>query len=127
MRENPPHASAVFELKIEKGNALPFNKVAPHQLEALVGASTDKGVYYRIMDQPWMPERKFSFSKPKPFDCFYVRDVEAYVVVMFYKPRKRKEAIFIDVRNWMDEARDSKRKSLTEARAIEISSKVESI
>lgn len=127
VKDNRPNASAVFELKLAKGPSLAFNSLAPHQVSALLDAKTEQGVYYRIMDQPWMPDRKYSFQKPKPFDCFFVREVEAYVVVCFYKPRKRKEALFIHIDAWCKEVKDSKRKSLTEARAREISSKAELI
>ena len=59
----------------------------------------------------------------KPFDCFHLRGVPAYVVVSFYT-RGEKEFYMIDVDMWRKEFENSKkdgqRKSLTKDRAAEI-------
>lgn len=127
-REFPPRATTAWELKLEKGTSIAFNRVAEHQVEALTRAKRD-GLYHKISDSPvsWMKSTPMRFGKPKPFDCLYVIGAEAYVVVVFYKPRKKKEAMFIDIDQWVEESKSSTRKSLTEARAREISSKIEII
>jgi len=67
--------SAVFELKVTKTNRMPFSAVKPHQIQNLLAAKNGK-VIYKIPDD--------GFSQ-KPFDCFYLSKVLAYVVVYFYK------------------------------------------
>ena len=124
VRENPPRVTTAWELKLTKGPSIRFDSVATHQAVALTGVRAE-GTYHRITDQPWMKDRPHSFTKQKPFDCFFIRDAEAYVVVLFYKPRRKKEVLFISVEDWIRENNVSDRKSLTEERARDISSKVE--
>lgn len=128
VRENPPVVTTVWELKLEKGKSIAFDRVAPHQIEGLSNAK-NTGLYHKISDTPvsWMKNTPMRFGKPKPFDCAFIVAKQAYVVVVFYKPRKKKEAMFIDVEDWVEECLISDRKSLTEARAREISSKIEII
>lgn len=114
--------SAVFELKICKGTSLPFDSVKDHQIEALQRA-TGRGLYHRLTDQPWLEDRP-AFTLQKPFDCFYLTGVLAFVVVWFYHPNKPKKFIFIPVSTWLDERDNCGRKSLTELRAREIGTEV---
>lgn len=125
IKDHPPEVSTVFELKLEKGRAVPFDRVASHQIEALLSAKFT-GLYHKIADSPvsWMKGTPMRFGKPKPFDCLYVRNAEAYVVLLFYKLRAKKEMVFIDINEWVDESKRSTRKSLTEDRAREISYKI---
>ena len=101
--------TGVFELKLARGKSLAFSAVQEHQERALLMVSFS-GIYYKIPDDTY---------SQKPFDCFYIKNAEAYVVVMFYH-RGQKEFIMIKIQDWMKEKENSDRKSLTEERAKEI-------
>ncbi len=118
---NPPKKAAVYELKLEKTGRLSFDRVYDHQVAGLRQAKY-KGVYHKIADQPaaWVGGKRVHFGGKKPFDCLFLKNLEAYVVVMFYVPFEKKEAIFIDIDRWVDEKETSERKSLTLERAKEI-------
>ena len=119
IKQHPPAESEAYELKICKGTSLPFSSVDTHQINALLAAETG-ALYHRITDQPWLPNRKYSYTLKKPFDCFVLRRVKAYVVVWFYIPRKSKVFIKIPIQKWVNEVQTSDRKSLTPTRATEI-------
>lgn len=121
-------SSAVFELKICNGKSIAFDSVKGHQVDALVAAK-EGGLYHKITDLPLRAFKEggfkmMRFGKPKPFDCFFVKKVKAYVVLMFYEPRKKKEALLIDITTWLSEQNESKRKSLTKDRAVEIADRI---
>lgn len=120
---NPAQCSTAWELKICKGPSIAFNHVADHQIKALRQVK-GRGVYHKIQDMPFIQSAgsKMRFTKPKPFDCFYVKG-EAYVVILFYEPRVSKVMCFIDIDVWVKERDASERKSLTLIRAREISTK----
>lgn len=107
----------VFELKICKGTSLPFNAVQDHQIEGLLAANSGLGLYHKISDSPIFPGMKTRYTSPKPFDCLYIAQAEAFVVLFFYKPRKPKVAILIPIAVWLYEREISTRKSITEERA----------
>jgi hypothetical protein len=112
---------SVFELKLCKSNALPYDALKPHQEVALLKATNGEGLFHKINDQPWGITSKFRFTKPKPFDCFYLKFSLAYIVGMFYKPRQPKTFLLIDIKKFIS-ARDTDfRKSLTREKAEEIS------
>lgn len=129
IRECAPGRSAAYELKLEKGTSFPFNRLADHQIEALQRAK-GPGLYHKISD---LPLRSFAeqgakmmrFGKPKPFDCFFLCQAEAWLVLLFYVPRAKKEMLFIDIDAFLKERSIATRKSLTIERARAISSKVE--
>ena len=114
-----PQETSVFELKICKLKSIPFDAVKKHQAEALHTAKYGF-LYHKINDMPIFAGSKTRFTNPKPFDCFSISAANAYVVIWFYKPRKKKEMIWIDIDEWLYEASTSDRKSLTEERAKEI-------
>lgn len=114
------NGTVVMELKLEKGKSMAFDKVSEHQLLSLGKAKTT-GLYHKINDAPIFAGMKTRFTNAKPFDCFYLKGVEAYIVIVYYKLRKPKEFLFIDVDRFLSEKCVSERKSLTEKRAIEIS------
>lgn len=101
--------TGAFELKLTKEKSLPFSAVAPHQKAALHMAHRGK-LIYKIPDE--------SYSQ-KPFDCFMMEEVDAYVVVMFYK-RGQKKFYMIPIVNWITEEFSSTRKSITEEDAQRI-------
>ena len=115
---------SVFELKIEKGRSIRFDRVAEHQEKGLYDAISD-GVYHKINDQPFISNNpdKMRFTNKKPFDCFFVSMSSAFVVVLFYIPRKKKEMIFIPISKWLSKKKEfSKvgRLSIKEAELREI-------
>ena len=118
----------VFELKLCKANdkgKLPpfaFNRLAEHQRQALMDCSSDVGLYHKISDSfigTTTGERRF--PSPKPFDCMFLRNIAAYVVLIFYIPRKMKQFVYIDIVDLIAEEAICNRKSLTYERAVEIS------
>lgn len=121
LKSHPPNQTEAYELKICKGNTpLYFSALQSHQEAALLQAETNSGLFHRITDQPWLPNRKYTFTAKKPFDCLCLVKVKSFVVVWFYKPRQKKIAYKIPIKAFLDESVSSKRKSLTEQRAAEI-------
>lgn len=100
--------TAVFELKITKGNSVPFSDLKEHQENALYCAKNGN-IIYKIPDD--------SIAQ-KPFDAFSMNKVPAFVVLMFHA--KQSEFIMVDIDVWIKEKETSERKSLTEERAKEI-------
>jgi penicillin-binding protein-related factor A (putative recombinase) len=101
--------SGAFELKLTHEKSLPFSAVQEHQIHALNMAKY-KSLVYKISD---------SGIGTKPFDCFKLQGVPAFVVVMYYK-RGQKDFFMIDIDAFMTEMHTSERKSLTEDRAKKI-------
>lgn len=100
--------SAAFELKITKTNRFAFSQIEDHQIKNLQQVTLGN-FFYKISDQS---------MGQKPFDCFTIWGC-AYVVVLFYKPRKKSLFYIIDIR---DIIKASKRlKSITEEEAKSIS------
>ena len=122
LKTNPPKQSNVYELKICKNSSLPFNAVKEHQIEGLLNAKL--GLYHKISDSPIFAGSKTRFTYTKPFDCLYLKNIIGYVVILYYKPRKAKVTYIIDIYSFLDERKRSDRKSLTESKAREISSKI---
>ena len=79
--------STAFELKIEKGKSLRFDRVAKHQRRALFN-SKHKYLYWKLPDSNFLQ---------KPYDCVVMTNAPAYVVVWFYKPRQSKFMLWIDI------------------------------
>ncbi len=99
--------SAVFELKASKSNSLPFNSLKEHQANALYACKNNKIVWK-------IPDAGFQ----NPFDSFVLKEVHAYVVVMFNT--KSDDFYMIPIENWTKEAESSERKSITKEKAQEI-------
>ena len=121
LRNYPPQEPEVYELKICKDNKpLPFDRVAEHQVEALLAAS--RGFFYKIPDQPisWGANTPMRFAAKKPFDCLYLSNVKGYVIIWWYVPRKLKVFFKIPIETFLKEKEQSTRKSLTMERAAEI-------
>ena len=93
---------AVFELKRTLTFRIPLSDVKGHQIEAL-SASHGKGLYYKIPDDSY---------GLKPFDCFFLKDIEAYVVIAFGPTLKRFHLIPIDA--WQKLCAEDGRKSVHE-------------
>lgn len=118
IRLHPPIQSEAYELKICKSTSLPFNSLKEHQIEALMGV--EKGFYHKLTDPPIFYGGKMRFNVPRPFDCMFLKKIIGFVVLWYYKSRKTKVFIKIPIRQFLQERDSSKRKSLTELRALEI-------
>jgi len=103
----------VFELKFCKGKSLSFSCLADHQEEALLGVTSRAGYYHKITDQPFI--KGMTFQRKKPFDCFRFGLFWAYVVVMWWVPRKKKMVYYIPIRAWVELRESCGRKSITQA------------
>jgi hypothetical protein len=95
---------AAFELK-QAGSSLPFSALAPHQEEALLAAK-HREILYKA------PDDSAGF---KPFDLFYLKGAQAYVVIFFSQ-----RFSVIDIDTFLAERARSPRKSITVDRAGEI-------
>lgn len=116
----------VFELKLCKGSSISFSALADHQERSLVDCSIGNGMYHKIADLPRPKKaclkcrhRIHRFQKKKPFDCFLLKNQKAYVVIMFWVPRKKKNVYYIDIRDFIQMRKYANRKSITEAMAYE--------
>lgn len=121
-------SSTVWELKMEKGTSMAFDRVADHQVAALIEVKQG-GMYHKISDMPqsfYGGSKAFRFVKPKPADCMLVKG-DAFVVLCFYRPRQKKETLWIDIDRFVKVKLESARKSLTEAEARYIASRIEVI
>ncbi len=105
--------SAAFELKRTLEDSIPFSAVADHQEEAL-DAALNNSLYYKIPDDT---------IGLKPFDCFYLTNTLAYVVIGYGK--QLKSFVFIPIDAWKHEKETSKRRSLTYDRALQIGHEIE--
>jgi len=114
----PPNQTEVYELKICKGTSLPFDAIQDHQIQALQEAQQGS-LFHKISDQPWGTNDKFRFTAKKPFDCFVLHKVSAYIVVWFYKERKQKLFIKIRIDKFLEMKKTCKRKSFTEEMALQ--------
>jgi len=102
--------TGAFELKISKNQSLPFNSVKEHQIQALLNVK-HRNIAYKIADDS---------IGYKPFDSFFLKKEDAWVVIFFYNKLGKKKFYMIDVDVWVKEQSISKRKSITEERAAEI-------
>lgn len=104
---NPTPIGAAFELKQTLTESIAFSSVQEHQIIALQAVQTTQGLLYKAPDDS---------RGIKPFDMFYLRDADAYIVIKYPTC-----FVLIDIDDFIVE-RDviSKRKSLTSARAREI-------
>jgi penicillin-binding protein-related factor A (putative recombinase) len=113
----------VFELKLCKGTSMGFDHVADHQIEALKAVSSEEGLYHKIADSP-VSYGGQRFTKPKPFDCFVLKNIPAYVVICWYVARKRKTFYYILVDKFVEKRDAVERKSITEEMCAEIAEEV---
>lgn len=102
--------SAAIEIKLCKGESLPFSVLAEHQKQALLHAKHQRLVF-KIPD----------LGLQNPFDAFLLAGTEAWVAVVFYKERLYKTLFLIDIDAWVKES-EGQRKSLTKDGAQWISS-----
>jgi hypothetical protein len=104
LMKNPTY-TATFELKCANDNdVLPFCSVTDEQINYALAVNSDKGVLMRTEGVRGMP------------DYTYLRNERSYFVIKF-----KKCFVFIGPKCWQKEKQNSKRKSLTSARAKIIS------
>lgn len=115
--KHAPQTTKVWELKFSKTRSIRFDDIKDHQRQALLSAKHN-GLFHRITDQPWMKDRPYPFTFKKPFDCFFLSKVEAYVLVWFYIPRKKKIFIEIEIDAFLHMEQKSKKKSFTEEEVL---------
>lgn len=96
----------VFELKLCMGTSLRVDAVKEHQMEALL-ATQGEGLYHKLKDSPFGHSQGFRFHMPTPFDCFYLKDTPAYIVVCLYTPRQPKEFCYILPGSWKSDTKKS--------------------
>jgi penicillin-binding protein-related factor A (putative recombinase) len=123
IEKHPPINSEVFELKICKGTSLPFDALKEHQISALKDAQIN-GLFHKLTDPPIFYGGQMRFNVPRPFDCMYLKNVQAFVILWFYKPRTPKIFIKIPILDWLDLQSKSERKSITEQMAKEIGTEI---
>lgn len=100
--------TGAFELKQSQTESLPFSALKDHQLQALL--HTKHGTFvFKIPD----------LGVQNPFDAFSLSEEKAFVVVKY--PRF---FCLIDIDVWFSESSSSIRRSLTSARAKELSTVV---
>lgn len=110
----------VFELKLARGNSLPYKAVADHQIASLLSVK-QTGFFHKISDSPIFPDMKTRFNSKKPFDCFFLKGYPAYIGICFYVPRKKREVILIDIDSFVKCMVEDTRKSITRDKAESIS------
>lgn len=103
----------VFELKLVKGKSLAYSKIEPHQIKSLLAATTEKGCAHKLSDM--------SMEK-KPFDSFRISNYPAYIVVLYYIPRKPKVIYYVPIKSFVAEVGPGQ--GLSEARAKELAKHV---
>jgi len=104
--------STAFELKLSKGNRLPFANIAEHQFQNLLSVKRSS-LTYKISDASY---------GLKPFDCFTLVKADAFLVVMFYT-RGEKEFYMIDIEQLISfMEKHPEKKSITREEASLISS-----
>lgn len=92
VRDKDEYRTAVFELKcIKKRSINPISDFRPHQLPALYRVKHGC-LYHKISDQS---------VGSKPFDSFKLCEIDAYVVILFYKPRKEKVFHIVDIDDFL--------------------------
>lgn len=103
LKANPRHDCAL-ELKQTSGSSIPFSCLEPQQIDYLQAIKSDKGVLIRVQGVNGEP------------DYVYLRNAPACVVIKFPK-----EFHLIDIDTFVMEKKRSIRRSLTNARARDIS------
>ena len=104
------HHSTAIEIKHTRGkNSIPFAALETHQRDALM-AVVGTGIVFKIPDGGY---------QKLPFDMFGLAHSLSFVAVRFPK-----FIAIIDIKRWVLEEMKSERKSLTDARAVEIATDV---
>lgn len=103
--------TGVFEIKLVKEKRFNFKRLADHQEKSLLNAESITGEYHKLSDMS---------ADYKPWDCQRIANTPAYVVLVWYVPRKNKTAYYIRIRDFIAFKNKSKMASITEDEASEI-------
>jgi len=106
LKLHPREDTEVYELKRVIANCFNPNVVKQCQIDSLL-ASLD-GLYHKIADQPSICQL------PKPFDCLWIKATRAFLVPIFYKPRRYKKAFLIPVKEFLKFTKSIKMTELEE-------------
>jgi hypothetical protein len=117
VKKNPPYQSEVYELKLSRGSSLAFDQIKEHQINALLQCENGS-FYHKISDPPVFYGQNTRFNVKRPFDCFIVTRVKAFIVVWFYKARQEKYFIKIRIKKFLEMKAATARKSFTEEMAL---------
>jgi len=101
--------NAKWELKLTKTHSLPYSRIPKHQRDGLKALK----VAYKLPD---------SDRSPKPFDAIFLYNVQGYMVIMYYVPRRPKIFYIIKIQDFESWESRSKNKSITadECRMISV-------
>ena len=93
---------------VKNNKPFAFRQVPEHQIYGLQQAKL--GQYVKLQD---MAARN-GFANRKPYDCLWVKTSNAWIVVFFYHPRKKKKFYAIEVKDFIKLKKTWKRKSIRE-------------
>jgi hypothetical protein len=99
--------TCAIEAKICKEQSLPFSALKEHQENALF--QVKHGVFWHKISD--------GTGQQTPFDGFFMAREDAFVVIFWHQYRGDKRLTMIPIDNWLQEKRDSDRKSLTYERS----------
>lgn len=109
LEKNQPRGTTCYEFKIvklDKKKSFSFSQVPEHQVDYLV--TSLNGFWYKISDGAAIN----GFSQPKPFDAIWIKATSAYVVPIFFQPRKIKTAVLIPIWEFVKLRASWKKKSI---------------
>jgi hypothetical protein len=79
-------------------------------------------MYHKLVDNlNFSPDRGARPCSQKPFDCFWIKAVEAFVAILWYIPRKPKNLHLIKIDDWIELCKTHPRKSIREDEVEKIS------
>jgi len=99
IKELKPVGTVVYETKMVRAKSFRLASVAQHQVAGLQGAL--HGLWYKISDSPIYAGNKSRFTFAKPFDALWIKADQAFVVPIFYVPRKSKIAYLIPIEEFI--------------------------
>mgnify|MGYP001559197736 CR=1 FL=1 len=88
-------SSCALEIKATNKNSIPASALLPHQYKALIAVKNDSGITFKIPDTGHMK---------LPFDAFFLKHIDAFVVACFTKNRI---CLAIDPLKWKGAKPDS--------------------
>jgi len=99
LKKHPREDTEVYEFKMVKSKSFALSSVKEHQIKGLYDAL--EGLWHKISDSPIFAGMNSKFTKQKPFDAVFIKARRAYVVPIFYEPRKFKKVFLIPVREFV--------------------------
>lgn len=93
LKDHPRDGTETYEVKRVMAKTFNIKVVEQHQIDGLLASL--EGLYQKIADQP------IKQQKSKPFDCLWIVAKRAYVVPIFWKPRKYKKVFLIPIEEFL--------------------------